>query len=408
MTAPPRRQHDLPHDLAAAMGELGELVERALQLPEPAASWWHRAGVSPRAERWLEVVSSLVLGTLAIAWLWSIGSARYGGSAADGGGVSAVTPATRAVAAALTSADAPSTAYLTDAALAALVPLHGASGKLRVVMRAPGESLPSTLPPGAAVAYGGADTARAAGGAPERPGIWQLALRVGDALRPVADMSVITLTPLSARRGGRIGLYYIGRWPTEGARGARSGAAARADYSPPRGLIEVTPENQDTYISEHFRLRDFLTHDQRDVWPKYLVVQTRLIDKLELVLADLEARGIPARGVRVMSGFRTPQYNVGGGDPRGRAELSRHMYGDAADIFIDNDGDGRMDDLDHDGRIDRRDAEVVRAAVDRVEAAHPELVGGCGVYPSGSGHGPFTHIDARGYRARWLGTGAGG
>jgi hypothetical protein len=370
--------------------------------------------VSPRAERWLEAASSLVLGTLAVGWLWTIVDVRAAGATTLDAREPGVTPTTRAVTAALTSADAPSAAYLTDAALAALTPLRGASGRVRVVLRSPGESLPSTLPPGASIAYTGPDTvtapddadssgASAGALAADAPGIARLAVRVGSAVREVADLSVITLTPLTERRGGRIGLYYIGRWPTEG----KGRAPARGDYTPPRGLIEVTPETQDTRVSEHFRLRDFLTKGQRDVWPKYVVVQPRLVDKLELVLADLAARGIPARGVFVMSGFRTPQYNAGGGDPRGRADLSRHMYGDAADIWIDNDGDGRMDDLNGDGRVTVRDAEVIRAAVDRVEREHPELVGGCGVYTGGSGHGPFTHIDARGYRARWTGTGNG-
>jgi uncharacterized protein YcbK (DUF882 family) len=106
-----------------------------------------------------------------------------------------------------------------------------------------------------------------------------------------------------------------------------------------------------------------------------------------------------------MSGFRTPQYNVGGGDPRGRAALSRHMYGDAADIFIDDDGNGAMDDFNHDRRINIRDVQVILAAVDRVEREHPELIGGAGVYVANSGHGPFIHIDTRGFRARWVGTG---
>lgn len=107
-----------------------------------------------------------------------------------------------------------------------------------------------------------------------------------------------------------------------------------------------------------------------------------------------------------MSGFRTPQYNAGGGDPTGRADLSRHMYGDAADIYIDDDGNGQMDDLNHDGRIDINDARVILAAVNRVERAHPDLVGGCGVYAGSAAHGPFTHIDTRGYPARWVyGTG---
>jgi uncharacterized protein YcbK (DUF882 family) len=219
-------------------------------------------------------------------------------------------------------------------------------------------------------------------------------------VRPLQDFSIISELPFSAKRRGRIGLYYIGSWPTERSRSART-----PKYAPPSGFIEVTPENQDTYVSEHFRLRDFLTHDQQGVWPKYLVLDTKLVDKLELVLADLEAHGVQTAGVHIMSGFRTPQYNKTGGDPRGRAELSRHMYGDASDIYIDNNGDGRMDDLNHDGRVDLRDARVIEAAVDRVEREHPALVGGCGVYAATRAHGPFVHIDTRGYRARWLGTG---
>jgi uncharacterized protein YcbK (DUF882 family) len=109
-----------------------------------------------------------------------------------------------------------------------------------------------------------------------------------------------------------------------------------------------------------------------------------------------------------MSGFRTPQYNRRGGDSTGRAGLSRHMYGDAADVWVDDDGDGQMDDLDGDGRHDLDDARVVCEAVDRVEREHPELVGGCGYYPGNGAHGPFTHIDTRGYRARWVGSGDGG
>jgi hypothetical protein len=50
------------------------------------------------------------------------------------------------------------------------------------------------------------------------------------------------------------------------------------------------------------------------------------------------------------------------------------MYGDAMDIYIDNDGDGRMDDLDGNGRVDFADAEVLAAAADRVEKKYPTFV----------------------------------
>jgi hypothetical protein len=104
-----------------------------------------------------------------------------------------------------------------------------------------------------------------------------------------------------------------------------------------------------------------------------------------------------------MSGFRTPAYNEFGGDPSGRGELSRHMWGDAVDIWVDNDRDGAMDDLNGDKRVDVEDSRVIAAAAERVEARYPALAGGIAPYPGCCGHGPFTHVDARGTRARWQG-----
>jgi uncharacterized protein YcbK (DUF882 family) len=417
----PRRQ-SAEHDVAHVWQSFAEAVEHVLTLPGPAKSRWHRAGVGTRAERVLDVLFASVLMTFAIGWTWSIAEARAGQSALDDG----TTPATASIGAALTDPNAPSIAYLTDATINLFAPLRGESGRLRAVVGKGGQPIvPESLPTGATITYSSpadidqrtADSvqARAALGtpaadsslavdtsrvplAPAESGVWSTAIRVGSALKEVADFSVITLTPLSERRRGRIGLYYIGTWPTE--RGRR-----RPGYVTPSGFIEVTKETRDTPVSDHFALDDFLTHGQENVWPKYLVLDMRLVDKLELVLLDLEEHGYNTNGVHVMSGFRTPSYNVTGGDPRGRASLSRHMYGDASDIFIDNDGNGWMDDLNRDGKLNIRDAEVILAAVDRVERAHPGLIGGAGTYAATSGHGPFIHIDVRGYRARWVGTG---
>lgn len=255
--------------------------------------------------------------------------------------------------------------------------------------------LPDTAVAGGEVTYTAGERVEtvAGGDAPRATGVWEVAVKFGSIVKPITDLRVITLRPAADKRQGRIGLYYIGNWP--------AAARGRPNYAPPSGFIEVTRENQDTPVSEHFRLRHFLPKDQPNVWPKYLVLDTRLVDKLELVLEELRRQGVNTRGVTVMSGFRTPQYNYGVGDTRGRASLSRHMYGDAADIFIDNSGNGRMDDINGDGRVDARDAEFIRAAAERVERRYPELVGGIGVYRATSAHGPFTHIDARGYQARW-------
>ncbi|MGQ0646638.1 MAG: hypothetical protein ACT4P7_03645 [Gemmatimonadaceae bacterium] len=205
------------------------------------------------------------------------------------------------------------------------------------------------------------------------------------------SFSLITLLPFYAKDRGRLGSYRLGSWPAE----------RRGEGPVPDGFIEVTPDNQDTPVSQHFRLRDFLTHDQVGVWPKYLVLREPLVDKLELIISDLEERGINVETVRVMSGFRTPQYNATGVRRGGRAKDSRHQYGDAADIFIDNDGNGRMDDLNRDGRVDLRDTKVILESVERVERAHPDLAGGAGLYRSTRSHGPFVHVDVRGTRARW-------
>jgi uncharacterized protein YcbK (DUF882 family) len=206
--------------------------------------------------------------------------------------------------------------------------------------------------------------------------------------------SFFHLVPFTQKERGTLGSYRMGRWPSE-RRPSRSEA-----YQTPEGFVEVTKENQETPVSAHFRLRDFLTHDQQPVWPKYLVMSEALIDKLELTISALEQRGIKADRVTVMSGFRTPQYNAKGVG-RGRAKDSRHQYGDAADIFVDANGDGRMDDLNRDGRVNSRDARLLAQIVADVEQAHPELAGGIGTYPATRAHGPFVHVDVRGAPARW-------
>lgn len=210
-----------------------------------------------------------------------------------------------------------------------------------------------------------------------------------------ANFSFITLVPFQEKERGRLGEYRIGLWPSERGRKPTSD-------DDPEGFIEVTAANQDTQVSEHFRLRDFLTHDQQQVWPKYLVLREGLIDKLELVIDDLQRHGVRVTHLGVMSGFRTPQYNAQGvGRKGGRATDSRHQYGDAADVFVDSNLDGRMDDLNRDGRVDTRDAKVLLESIERVEARHPDLVGGAGLYRATKVHGPFVHVDARGTRARW-------
>lgn len=201
------------------------------------------------------------------------------------------------------------------------------------------------------------------------------------------------LRPFGQKRGERLGVYRLGFWPAERWMMAEN-------YLNPDGFVEVHERDLGMKLSAHFRLGDFLTRDHQATWPKFVVLEERLIDKLELVLGELRDRGIDNSRVVVLSGFRAPYYN----DLRieeGAARASRHQFGDAADLIIDADGDGRMDDLNRDGRRDMRDLNPIGAAVAKVERDHPELAGGLGTYAAMGPSGPFAHIDVRGTSARW-------
>ena len=370
------------------------------------------AGLDDRQERFFSWIATIVVLLFVAAWIGAIDNmwriARQVAAQQKATGVPApvapVTP-TRQVATAVFGKGESSTAFIDNAMMAFLAPLHGASGKVYITTGSPGAPIAKGAPGDArAVITEEGKTIEVSPDfvAPPDPGMYKLAVQVGQATRQVDDLSVFTLVPFAQKHSGRIGLYYLGSWPFE-----RGGRPKTPAYATPEGFIQVTQQNADTHVSAHFKLRDFLTKDQPAVWPKYVLLNPALLDKLELTIQQLEATGHPVKTMRIMSGFRTPEYNYTGGNTQGRANLSRHIYGDASDVYVDNDGNGSMDDLNRDGRVDVRDAEVVMQAAERVEHEHPELVGGVGVYSACCGHGPFTHVDVRGYRARWRGSGNG-
>ena len=240
----------------------------------------------------------------------------------------------------------------------------------------------------------------------EKPGAYPFEWPAGwPPVHTKAGASVILLTPFSEKRDGRIGDYVLGSWPNEsngsGSSPAERYAATRPAYALPPGFIKVTRATAATRVSENFRLGNFLTKDQPSVWPKYLVLDLKLVDKLELIIEALRENGFSVKGLHVMSGFRTPRYNAREVGPGSRSAVSRHMYGDSADVYPDDDGDGRIDDLNGDGCVDLADARIVAEAAEEVEATYPDLVGGISVYPATAAHGPVVHVDTRGTRARW-------
>ena len=206
------------------------------------------------------------------------------------------------------------------------------------------------------------------------------------------NLNIFVMVPLGHLKGEYLNGYRIGRYP-------RKPLKQLPIYKPPRGFIEVTKENEEALVSPHFRLRQFISK-QADGYPKYVVLRERLLLKLELILEKTNGGGYPCDTFHIMSGYRTPYYNKA----IGNVEYSRHLYGGAADIFIDeNPEDGMMDDLNRDGKIDYRDAAVLYDIIDSLygKPFYERFLGGLGWYRKTTSHGPFVHVDVRGFRARW-------
>ncbi|HEX4955335.1 MAG TPA: D-Ala-D-Ala carboxypeptidase family metallohydrolase [Thermoanaerobaculia bacterium] len=223
--------------------------------------------------------------------------------------------------------------------------------------------------------------------APAVPGLYPLDFSDGEggSLR----LNAFVLKPYDG--SDQLNGYRIGRYQSQPLRDDPA-------YLPPRGFVELTPELVDVKLSPNFTLGQFPCK-QQSTFPKYLVLQETLLSKLEGLLAEARGRGLDVRTFTVMSGYRTPYYNARIGN---ETTYSRHTYGDAADIFVDENRDGRMDDLNGNGRVDVRDAEVLLSIAEELEReADPGLVGGLGLYGPRRHRGPFVHVDARGYQARW-------
>lgn len=221
---------------------------------------------------------------------------------------------------------------------------------------------------------------------PLKPGFYELAITRAGVTQKLQEPRLAVLVPFELKLGSTLNGYQIGRYPAEWS---KEGLGEH-----PAGFAEVYEADLDLPLTRHLRVRDFVTHDQQTRWPRYVAVDPRVLDKLELVLRELARRRGEERidfTLEVHSGFRTPLHNS---SVEGSARDSRHLYGDAADVAIDADGDGRLTIFD---------AYKVEQAVEWVERLHPELAGGLGVYSSPHYSTPYCHIDARGERKRWRG-----
>ena len=102
---------------------------------------------------------------------------------------------------------------------------------------------------------------------------------------------------------------------------------------------------KNTPVSDHFTLGDFLTHDQPNVWPKYLVLSPKFLDSSSEVgprrSRSARDRHEGSQGDR--AGFvRRSTTRPAAKLPVGPRKAGT-CIGDAADIYIDDDSNGVMD-----------------------------------------------------------------
>lgn len=150
-------------------------------------------------------------------------------------------------------------------------------------------------------------------------------------------------------------------------------------------LVPLNRSNRDVRLSAHFTINDFLCKGDKSL----VAVSPKLVAKLESLIGTLRNDGYQAGKLRLLSGFRTPGYNRSIGN---RTSHSRHIHGDAADVLAD--------DFNRDGAIDKRDAQILMAAVTKLDTS-ATFRGGASVYPPNGSHGWFVHTDTRGKAARW-------
>ncbi|MNX19693.1 Peptidase M15 [compost metagenome] len=240
---------------------------------------------------------------------------------------------------------------------------------------------------GGAIAHGARD---ARWKAPDQPGVYTLvgtATVDGKTFR--RELSAFVTVPAAQAQNGVINGYRVGRYPALMAmnpRGTVSRSSRAADL--PEGFIKLDADSRKAQVSRHFTLGQFETKDgPRD--EKYMFLSPRLVTKLERLVDELRAEGYDADGLRIMSGYRTPAYNSGIGN---KTTLSRHTYGDAADILAD--------DWNRDGAITEADAQILYRIADRLDRT-TDLTGGLSLYKPTSAHGWFVHVDTRGKASRW-------
>lgn len=206
------------------------------------------------------------------------------------------------------------------------------------------------------------------------------------------NLNVFVLYPHDKKNGQYLEDFRIGNYP-------EIPADKKEMYSRPKGFLKIDESLLDINLTPHFKMEQFLTNQTEKI-PQFIVIKESLLLKLELFLEEVNKAGYETDTFGIVSLYRSPYFNKEIGN---NTHYSRHIYGDAADIYIDNKGDEWMDDLNGDGKTDIADADILFDLACDFDKKNEDLdlQGGVGSYDENGVRGPFIHIDTRGQHVRW-------
>jgi len=205
-------------------------------------------------------------------------------------------------------------------------------------------------------------------------------------------INVFVLHPYENKNGQYLEDFRIGYYP-------EIPADKKEMYSKPKGFLKIDQSLLELNLTPHFKMKQFLTGQSSDL-PQFIAIQESLILKLEFFLEEVNKAGYYAESFGIVSLYRTPYFNKKIGN---NTDFSRHLFGDAADIYIDNSGNEWMDDLNGDGQFTKADSDILADLAVKFDQKEEfnDLQGGVCSYKGNGVRGPFLHIDTRGRHITW-------
>ena len=130
-------------------------------------------------------------------------------------------------------------------------------------------------------------------------------------------------------------------------------------------------QKTDVQVTKNFNLSEMEFFDT--IPPQLVAAATELLKNLQVI------RDAAGKSVTIISGYRSPERNkeVGG------AQMSQHMFANAADI-----------------KIKDMTPDAMGTLIEKLISEGKIKQGGLGIYPRTDG---WVHYDTRGTKARWRG-----